>query len=92
MAPTLSPEVRNVIRATADQAASRTVKATFLTMGIDVSTPEGIRQAQQDNHFVRRLRTASEAKYIVLWGAGIALFNALVVLGAQFVIEKVTAP
>lgn len=83
----LSPEIKQAVNYAADRAATRAVKSTLLTIGVDASSSDAAREAQQDFHFLRRLRMASDAKsikvYIALVGAGLSLFNTLLVLLIQ---------
>lgn len=92
----LSPEVKQAINYTADRAAAKAVRATLLTIGIDVSTGESMREHQQDMHLLRRLRVAAEAKslkvYIALIAAGLSLFNSLLVLGVQQLLQSGATP
>lgn len=92
----LSPEVKTAINYTADRAAAKAVRTTLLSIGIDTSTGESMREHQQDMHLLRRLRVASEAKslkiYIALIAAGLSLFNSLLVLGVQYMIQAGTTP
>lgn len=83
----LSPEVKQAINYTADRAATKAVRSTLLSIGIDVTTADATREHQQDMHLLRRIRVASETRslkvYIALVAAGLSLFNSLLVLGVQ---------
>jgi len=91
-----SPEVKQAINYPAARAAAKAVRATLLTIGIDVSTGESMREHQQDMHLLRRLRVAAEAKslkvYIALIAAGLSLFNSLLVLGVQQLLQSGATP
>jgi len=65
--PALTPEQKAAVTLAAKQAADRTVKQTFLMMGLDISTPEAIKEAQQDNAWVRRWRLVTTERSGKVW-------------------------
>jgi hypothetical protein len=59
---TLTAETRAAINAAAKKAAREAVRETLLMLGVDASTPEAIREAQQDFAFARKLRVMAGVK------------------------------
>lgn len=63
----LTSEEKSIISLAAKQAADRAIKQTFLTMGVDISTPDAIKELQQDNAWVRRWRMATSERSGRVW-------------------------
>lgn len=83
----LSPEIKSAVNYAADRAAGKAVKTTLLTIGVDATDAAAAREAQQDMHFLHRMRMTTETKSLKVWiamvAAGLSLFNTLLVLAIQ---------
>jgi hypothetical protein len=85
----LSPaEIKRMIDAAARRSARAAVKETLITLGIDASTSEAIRESQQDFAWVRRTRTLSNLKTTRWVIGGIAAFTALAGSAAAMLVDR----
>lgn len=82
--PILPPEVRAAVKAAAIVAANTAIKATLLTMGVDISSPEAVKEMQEDMAYLRNLRSAGTSKSVIYWTAifsiGSSIVTAIIVL------------
>lgn len=53
---------RKSIGTVADEAATRAVQKTFLALGVDISAPDDVLEAQKDFAHMRKGRVASESR------------------------------
>lgn len=60
-------------------AVAAGVRDVLLEIGIDVSSPRGVQETQQDMHFLRRYRKTAEAsrRWVVLTAIGTIVAGAL---------------
>jgi hypothetical protein len=65
----MSAEVKRYIDLAVRRAARAAVKETLLTLGIDASTPAAVREAQQDNAWLRRTRSLANLQ-VTRWVIG----------------------
>ena len=79
----LDPAVARAIDAAAERAAkratNRAVKQILLQLGVNAETGKDAQEHQQDMHFLRRVRVASESRPAKLVVAGVSAF--LMMLG-----------
>lgn len=83
----MSVEVKQAIDRAALRASRAAVRETLLTLGIDASSPDAIREAQQDFAFVRKLRLVSNVKAlrypVIVFSAAMTLVGAVATLIVQ---------
>lgn len=83
----MTTETKQAIDRAALRASRAAVKETLLTLGIDASSPEAIREAQQDFAFVRKLRLISNVRSlrypVIVFSAAMTLLGAVAALVVQ---------
>lgn len=83
----MTPEMKQAIELAAKRAADNAVKRTLLAIGIDVSTPQGVQEQQQDSAFTRSIRLAAASKSAKYWAGilalGLSVISAVVTVTIQ---------
>lgn len=83
----MTAETKQAIDRAALRAARVAVKETLLMLGIDASTPEAIREAQQDFALLRSLRLVRNVKGVrypvIVFSAAMTLLGAVAALLVQ---------
>lgn len=83
----MTPEIKQAIDRAALRASRAAVRETFLLLGIDASSPEAIREAQQDFAFMRKIRLVSNVKTlrypVIIFSAAMTLAGAVAALIVQ---------
>lgn len=77
---------RAAVNAAASKAADIAVRRTFLTLGVDVSTPHEVRELQQDFALLRstRLARGGRGKYVlVVFSTLMTIIGAAVTMTVQ---------
>jgi hypothetical protein len=75
------------LKALAEEVSQKTVEKTFLMVGADVTTPEGVAALQKDFAFSRRHRQAHEQAGRTVRRVAIATMVATSITGAFLVVR-----
>lgn len=74
----LTPELRAAVKAAAIVAANAAIRTTLLTMGVDISSPEAVKEMQEDMAYLRNMRTEGSERATFYWTAVIGVGSAVI--------------
>lgn len=84
--PTPDAATRAAINAAANRAARAAVKETFLTLGVDVTTPHEVREFQLDLIHARQSRLAVKGRgryWLVIFSTSMTVLGAVLTMTIQ---------